>query len=136
MLQEFKDFINRGNFVDLAVAFVLGLSFSAVVTALVDRVVMPVIGLIFGQPDFDSIGQFGCTGVVDEATGTVVPQCAGSIGAVLTAFVDLLLVGFVLFLIVRAYNSFKSPEPDAASPEDVELLREIRDALRSTAHTD
>lgn len=137
MLQDFKDFSNRGDFVDLAVAFVLGLSFSAVVTALVDRVVMPVIGLIFGQPSFDTIGQFGCREVVDEASGSVVAQCAGSIGAVVTAIVNLLLVGFVLFLVVRAYNAFKvrneEPQPDqeAAAAEDILLLREIRDALRA-----
>jgi large conductance mechanosensitive channel len=129
VLAEFKDFINRGNFVDLAVAFVLGLAFNTVVTTLVDRVVMPVIGVLVGQPNFDTVGQFGC-----DDTGV----CAGSVGAVLTALINFLLIALVMFLIVKAYNRMRTPAgaTEPAPPEDVVLLREIRDALRGNVATD
>jgi large conductance mechanosensitive channel len=123
MLAEFREFINRGNFVDLAVAFVMGIAVANVVTALVDRVIMPLIGMIVGEPDFDAVLTF--------ADGE------GSVGAVLTALINFLLVAFVLFLIVRAYNRIQRPHPEEpepeAEPEDVTLLREIRDVLASGA---
>jgi large conductance mechanosensitive channel len=125
MIQEFKEFISRGNFVELAVAFVMGLAVAGVVTALVERLVMPLIALVVGEPNFDSIGQFAC-----EAG-----ECAGSVGAVLTALVNFLLVALALFFIVKAYNRMQrrrpeEPEPEA-DPEEVLLLREIRDELRA-----
>lgn len=132
MLKEFRDFINRGNVIDLAVAFVLGVAFKEVVDAVVGRVVMPLIGMIFGQPNFDRIGQFGCGEVTNEA-GQVVTECSGSIGAILTASVNFLLIAFALFLIVKAYNRFKAeqvPEDEVVDAEDIVLLREIRDSLR------
>lgn len=126
MLAEFKEFVNRGNFVDLAVAFVMGVAITTVVQALVNRVVMPGIGLIFGEANFDNLLTFG------EAVGEDgVP--VGSFGAVISALVTLGAVSLVLFLIVRAYNRLQrrrpeEPEPEA-EPEDVVLLRQIRDAL-------
>jgi large conductance mechanosensitive channel len=118
VIQEFREFINRGNFIDLAVGFVLGVAVTGVVTTTVERLVMPLIALLVGQPNFDGIGTFG-----DQ----------GSVGAVLTALVNFLLIAFVLFLIVKAYNRMQrvtpdQPEPEA-DPEDVVLLREIRDSL-------
>ncbi|MBS3939623.1 MAG: large conductance mechanosensitive channel protein MscL [Actinobacteria bacterium] len=123
MLSEFREFINRGNFVDLAVGFVMGVAVTGVVNTIVERLIMPLVAVVFGQPDFDSIGVFACT-----AEG-----CAGSVGAVLTALVNFLVIAFVLFLIVRAYNRLQrddpaEPEPEADSDEVV-LLREIRDAM-------
>ena len=123
MIQEFREFVNRGSFVDLAVGFVMGVAVTGVVTAIVERLVMPLIALLFGQPNFDAIGQFACEGGV----------CAGSVGAVFTAIVNFLLIALVLFFIVKAYNRLQrsdpeEPEPEA-DPEDVVLLREIRDAL-------
>jgi large conductance mechanosensitive channel len=125
VIQEFKEFISRGNFVELAVAFVMGLAVAGVVTALVERLVMPLIALVVGEPNFDSIGQFAC-----EAG-----ECAGSVGAVITALVNFLLVALALFFIVKGYNRMQrrqpeEPEPEA-DPEEVLLLREIRDELRA-----
>ncbi|HSK24667.1 MAG TPA: large conductance mechanosensitive channel protein MscL [Egicoccus sp.] len=123
MLREFREFINRGNFVDLAVGFVMGVAVTGVVTAIVQRLIMPAIAVTLGQPNFDSIGEFACT-----AEG-----CAGSVGAVLTALVNFLVIAFVLFLIVRAYNRLQRADPTEPEPEadaeDIVLLREIRDAL-------
>ena len=123
MLEEFREFVNRGNFVDLAVGFVMGVAVTGVVNTIVERLIMPAIAVVFGQPNFDSIGEFACT-----AEG-----CAGSVGAVLTALVNLLLIAFVLFLIIKAYNRLQRDDPAEPEPEadadEIVLLREIRDAL-------
>lgn len=126
MIAEFKEFINRGSFIDLAVGFVMGVAVTGVVNTLVERLLMPLIAMAFGQPDFDAIGTFGA---VDPETGLQ----TGSVGAVLTAVVNLLLIAVALFFIVKAYNRMQRTTPDEpepeADPEDVVLLREIRDAL-------
>jgi large conductance mechanosensitive channel len=120
MIREFRAFIDRGSFIDLAVAFVMGAAVTTVITTLVERLLMPLIALAIGQPNFDAIGTFG-----DD----------GSIGAVVTSLVNFLLVAFVLFLIVRGYNRLRPPpEPEDvaaadAATEQVLLLREIRDRL-------
>lgn len=132
MITEFREFINRGNMVELAVGFVMGVAFQAVISTLTERVLTPLIALVFGQPNFDALLTFGA---VDPATG--VPT--GSVGAVLTALLNFLLVAFALFLVIRTYNRMqrRSPEQEdevepQADPDEVVLLREIRDALRET----
>jgi large conductance mechanosensitive channel len=119
VLEEFKEFVNRGNFVDLAVGFVMGLAVAGVVTAFVERLIMPLIALLVGEPNFDAIGTFGDN---------------GSVGAIITALVNFLLIALALFFIIKAYNRMQRKEPDEpepeADPEDVMLLREIRDALQ------
>ncbi|MFP4311929.1 MAG: large conductance mechanosensitive channel protein MscL [Nitriliruptoraceae bacterium] len=131
MLAEFKEFIARGNMVELAVAFVLGVAFQSVVSTITERVLTPLIAWVFGEPNFDTLLTFG---TVDPETG--VP--AGSLGAVLTALVNFLLVAIALFLVVKAYNRLQrsteevaeeEPVPTEADPEELVLLREIRDAL-------
>lgn len=135
MIREFRDFINRGNVVELAVAFVLGAAFAPIVDAIVDRLLMPLVGMLVGEPNFDAVGLFAC-GAGDGAAEGLIHGCAGSVGAVLTALVNFLLIAFALFFVIKAYNRFKSatsepePDPDApAEPDDVTLLREIRDLL-------
>lgn len=134
MIQEFRDFINRGNVIDLAVAVVLAAAFTPIVNAVVDRVIMPIIGWLFGQPNFDTIGTFACEPAAEGAEGIVVGSevCAGSIGAVITALVSFLLVALALFIVVKAYNSMQAAkEEEEAGPSEVDLLTEIRDELRS-----
>jgi large conductance mechanosensitive channel len=130
VIGEFKEFINRGNFIDLAVGFVMGVAVTTVVQTIVARLIMPLIGLLFGEANFDNLLTFG-----DAVGEDGVP--IGSIGAVLTSVVNFLLVALVLFLIVRAYNRMQRNEPDEPEPEadaeEVVLLREIRDALRADA---
>jgi large conductance mechanosensitive channel len=137
MVQEFKDFINKGNVVDLAVAFVLGVAFKPIIDAVVERVLMPLIGLVVGTPNFDSLGTFACEDVpAGGATeGLLIvggQQCAGSVGAVITAIVSFLLVALALFFVVKAYNRMQAaeeePEPEE-DPEEIVLLRAIRDSL-------
>ena len=127
MIEEFKEFINRGNFIDLAVGFVMGLATTDVVQAIVNRIVMPLIGLVLGDANFDRLLTFG------EAVGEDgVP--IGSVGAVITSLVNFVAIALVLFVVVRAYTRLQrrkpeDPEPQA-DPDDVVLLREIRDTLR------
>lgn len=125
MLREFRDFVNKGNFVDIAVAFVIGAAFGAVVTALTERVVSPLIGMIVRLPSMEGMGVFG---PIDEATG----QQAGSLGAFVEAFLNFLIIAFVMFLVVRVYNRFRDQDGPAGPSEDILLLREIRDELRAS----
>ncbi|MBY5162812.1 large conductance mechanosensitive channel protein MscL [Salsipaludibacter albus] len=137
MIQEFKDFINRGNVIDLAVAVVLGAAFTPVITAIVDRVLMPLIGLIFGQPNFDAVGTFACAAPTEGAEGIVNAAgelCAGSVGAVITTVINFVLVALALFFVVKAYNRMKGPEEvveEEARTEEATILAEIRDELRA-----
>jgi large conductance mechanosensitive channel len=118
LVKEFKEFVNRGNLVELAVAFTLTLFFVPVVNAIVDGVILNLIAGIFGEPNFDSI-------VVTVGEADLL------IGSVITALVTFLLVALLCFLIVKAYNQMKRPEDDDGEPTEIELLTEIRDALRS-----
>lgn len=148
MLTEFKEFINRGNVVDLAVAFVMGLAFKPVIDAIVYRVLFPLIGMAVGQPNFDTLGVFACNDATAvAAAGTTFPPietaagaCSGSLGAVITAIVNFLLIALALFSVVKAYNRMQRPRPDEPEPEaepaDVVLLREIRDLLATGREAD
>ncbi|CAN5239909.1 large conductance mechanosensitive channel protein MscL [soil metagenome] len=117
MIKEFKEFISRGNLIDIAVAFVMGIAFASVVAAFTDRIVSPLIAMIFNIGDMSGIGMFGDN---------------GSVGAFIQAVINFLIVGWVMFIVVKAYNRMKKPAGEAiAEPtEDIVLLREIRDGLR------
>jgi large conductance mechanosensitive channel len=129
VLAEFKEFLNRGNVIDLAVAVVLASAFIPVVNAVVERLLMPLVALVFGRPNFDAIGTFAC----DDAG-----VCTGSVGAVVTAIVNFLLVAVAVFLVVKAYNRMTRKRSGQQRPEadsdNVVLLREIRDALVAPGH--
>lgn len=125
MLKEFKDFISKGSLIDIAVGFVMGVAFASVVSTFVGRIVNPLIGMIFSVSSLDTTMTFG---KVDAATGLP----AGSVGAFLGALINFVIVGFVMFLVVKAYNRMKAKEEAApAEPaEDIVLLTQIRDALK------
>jgi len=115
MLREFRDFINRGNLIDLAVAFVLGVAFAGVVTALTEGLVTPLIGRIF---QVDGLQTYVVAGDIE-------------IGRFLAAILNFVVVAFVMFLVVKAYNRMKRPAEAPADTTEIVLLREIRDALTS-----
>ena len=120
MIQEFKDFINRGNVVDLAVAVVIGGAFGLVVTSFTDDVLMQIIAAIAGEPDFSSL-------TFDLGDSVI------RYGAFLTAVVNFLIIAFALFLVVKAVNAAQGgpKEEEDAGPSETDLLTEIRDELRS-----
>lgn len=122
MIKEFKEFAMKGSIVDLAVAVVIGGAFGAVVTALTESLIMPLISMVLGK---DGMG-----GVAFTIGNTLFP-----IGIFLQAVINFFLIAFVLFLIIKAMNAAKKKEAEApaapaATPEDIQLLREIRDALK------
>ena len=124
-LKEFKDFIATGNLVEVAVAFILALAIKAVINSFMSGIVNPLIGAIVGKPNLDNF----LTITVRKGEPD---QAIISVGVVLTQVISLIIVGLVLFLIVKAYNKMRKPADAApAGPTEVELLTEIRDSLRA-----
>ena len=133
MVSEFKAFIARGNVLDLAVAVVIGAAFGKIVTALVDGMIMPMVGLAMGKVDFSQLyvaldgRTYASLAAAQEAAAPVVTY-----GAFIQTIVDFLVIAFVIFLVVKAYNRMNKPaEAATAAPsEEILLLREIRDSLK------
>jgi large conductance mechanosensitive channel len=124
-LKEFREFIATGNLVEVAVAFILALAIKAVIDAFMNSIVNPLIGAIVGKPNLDNFLTITVRkGKKDEAII--------SVGAVLTQVISLVIVGLVLFIVLKAYNKMRRPvDAPPPGPTEVELLTEIRDALRS-----
>ncbi len=138
MIREFRAFIMRGNVLDLAVAVIIGAAFGAIIKSLTDDVIMPIIGAAAGGLDFANnyilLGPVpaklaGVTSYADLKNAGV-PMIG--YGAFLTSAVAFVILAFVIFMMIRAANSAmkKPPEAVPATPEDVLLLREIRDSLK------
>jgi len=139
MLKEFKEFALRGNLIDTAVAFVMAVAFGKIVTAFVDGMVMPLVGLLTSGKDFSTMTyelKAGTTDIIDlsgNVTTQAVPAVAIKYGTFITVCIDFLIVAFVMFMVVKAVNKMKKaqPAPAPAGPTNEEvLLTEIRDALR------
>ena len=144
MLKEFRDFINRGNVVDLAVAVIIGGAFGQITASLVNQVIMPPLGLLIGGVDFSNLG-FILTNA-DQYASVADAVAAGApviqIGAFLNTVINFLVVAFVIFMVVRAYGQMQkrmekkqveAPAAPPAPPADVQLLTEIRDLLKQRA---
>ena len=131
MVSEFKEFVARGNVVDLAVGVVIGAAFGKIVSALVDGIVMPLVGVLLGGASVSDWKYVLKPGTVDAA-GNKVGEVAIAYGTLIQAAIDFLLIAFVIFLFLKAYNRVRKPAQAAppAPPEEVMLLREIRDSLR------
>lgn len=134
VFSEFREFIARGNVVDLAVGVIVGAAFNDIVKVLVDQVVMPPIGLLTSGVDFSKLA------IVlkpdDPATAAVNEQVAIQYGALINAGIKFLIVAWVVFLLVKAVNSMRrqappGDEPAAAPPPQEVLLTEIRDLLKA-----
>ena len=126
MIKEFKDFISKGNVMDMAVGIIIGGAFTAIVNSLVDSILMPIIGAISGGK---SVADMSIT----------VGNAAIGYGAFLQAIIDFLLIAFVLFMIIKALNKAKAaavkekeeaPAEPEETPADIALLTEIRDLLK------
>jgi large conductance mechanosensitive channel len=124
-MKEFKEFISRGNVMDMAVGIIIGGAFTAIITALVDSIITPLIGVICGGIDF-------------AKWGVQVGEANIMFGALIDAIIKFLLIALVLFSIIKAINKAKdvagkdeeAPEEPAPVPEDIQLLTEIRDMLK------
>ncbi|MFD0799573.1 large conductance mechanosensitive channel protein MscL [Maribacter chungangensis] len=134
MLKEFKNFIMTGNVIDLAVAVILAGAVGMVVNGFVSDIMMPIIGHFAGGVNFADMKVI-LSEAVKAADGTVTtPENAIMYGKWVNTIINLIIVGFVLFMIVKAYNKTKAPVEEApaapAGPTAEELLTEIRDALK------
>ena len=130
MISEFKEFVSRGNVVDLAVGVVIGAAFGKIVSSLVDGIVMPLVGLLLGGVKFSELAVTLRAAELDAAGKEVAPALLLKYGAFLQTTIDFLLIAFVIFLVLKAYNRVRAPAAVAATPEDIVLLREIRDSLK------
>ena len=137
MFKEFREFAVKGNVIDLAVGIVIGAAFGRIVQSFVDDILMPPIGLMLGRADFSQLFVVLREGTAPGPYPTV--QAAKALGAVtlnygqfVNTIVSFVIVAFAVFLLVRTINQLRRAEPPAApvTPEEVVLLREIRDALR------
>ena len=141
MIKEFRDFIARGNVMDLAVGIIIGAAFTAIVKSMVDDLINPIIGMIIGGIDFTNM-YFVMSGTVAEGTSLAAAREGGAtvfaFGAFITAVINFLIIAFVVFLLVKMVNRMKeaairkeAAAPAApAGPTEIELLTEIRDSLR------
>ena len=136
MISEFKQFTMRGNVIDLAVGVVIGGAFGKIVGTLVDKVLMPPIGLLIGGVDF-SHWVYTLKAAALDAAGKEIPAVSIGIGEFLNAIIQFLIVAFAIFMVVKAINASQRQETEApaqaaAAPSDeVKLLTEIRDALKA-----
>ena len=131
MINEFKEFIARGNVVDLAVGVVIGAAFGRIVTAMVDGIVMPLIGLMMGGVKFSDLAVILHPAQLDAAGKEIAPALLLKYGAFMQSLIDFLVVAFVIFMFLKAYNRLRKPAEvvEAGPTEEVLLLREIRDSL-------
>ncbi len=134
MMKEFREFAVRGNVMDLAVAVIIGGAFSKIVDSVVQDLIMPLVGKVVGGLDFSNyyipLNNQGTELALAEA------KKAGAVlayGNFLTIFLNFLILAFIIFQMVRIMNKMKKAEPEmpATTPEEIELLREIRDSLKN-----
>ncbi len=130
MLKEFRDFINKGGVFEAAVGLIMALAFKPVVDSLVADIIMPIVGRIFGQPDFSSLQITLGGDEVCDADGLNCAQAAIRYGAWINTVVSFVLIALVIFVMVKAYNRATKPEVAEAGPSEIDLLTEIRDSLK------
>ncbi len=136
MFSEFREFALKGNVVDLAVGVIIGAAFGKIVDSLVADVIMPLIGMVVGGLDFSNYfiplaGQTATTLADAKKAGAVLAY-----GSFITVALNFVILAFIIFLMVRQMNRFRRaapPPPPAPTPEEVVLLREIRDSLRRSS---
>ena len=135
MLKEFKDFIAKGNVMDLAVGIIIGAAFTAIVSSLVGDLINPVIGLILGGVNFsDMFVDLSGTSPASFAAAKESGAAVFAYGAFITAIINFLIIAFVVFMLVKAVNRLKGRPVEQAAvpvgPTAEELLTQIRDSLR------
>jgi large conductance mechanosensitive channel len=131
MLKEFKEFITGGNVIEFAVAVIMAGAIGAVVKGFVSSIVMPVVGLFTGGTNFADRKKVLTEAVVDASGAITTPENAIMWGSWVNTIINLIIVGFVMFMIVKAYNKSKAPveAPAPSGPSDNDLLKDILKAL-------
>lgn len=130
MISEFKEFIAKGNVVDLAVGVVIGAAFGKIVTALVDGIVMPAIGAMTGGVSVSDWKHVVTPAQIGADGKEIAAEVAIRYGAFIQTVIDFVLIAFVIFLFLKAYNRMRKPAEEAGPSEEVLLLRDIRDSLK------
>ena len=138
MLKEFRDFIAKGNVLDLAVAVIIGAAFATITASLTDDIIMPIVGAIFGGLDFANyftvLGPIPASFQGDPTSYADLKKAGVAVlgwGQFITVVINFLILAFVIFLLVRwATKAMRKREEAAGGPTEVELLTEIRDELR------
>lgn len=141
MLTEFKEFIAKGNVMELAVAVIIAGAFAVIVSSLTDDIIMPIVGAVFGGADFSNYFILLSTpsGYEGSASDYAALKEAGAAmigyGAFITAIINFVILAFIIFMLVRSTNKMKArfEEPtkeEASGPSEIDLLEEIRDELR------
>ena len=134
MLKEFKNFIMTGNVIEFAVAVIMAGAVGAVVNGFVSDIVMPIVGMVTGGVDFSEMKVVLQAAVAESEGVAAVPEVAISWGAWVNTLVNLVIVGLVMFIIIKGYNKMKKPVVEApaapAGPTQEQLLTEIRDLLK------
>ena len=135
MMSEFKAFAMKGNVMDLAVGVIIGAAFGKIVDSLVNDIIMPIVGM-FGNIDFSNLfvvlgrNPNNLTALADLKKANIATMAYGNF---ITILINFIILAFIIFMLVRAMNNMKKAEPPAPpspTPEDISLLREIRDALK------
>ncbi len=133
VMQEFKNFAMKGNVVDLAAGVIIGAAFGKIVSAMVDGIIMPVVGKFIGGVNFAELAYTLSPAVIGPDGKETAAAILLKYGAFLQTLVDFIIIAFVLFMVIRTMNRLKKAEaeaPAAAPPADVQLLTEIRDLLK------
>ena len=134
-IQEFKEFALKGNVMDMAVGIIIGGAFGKIITSLVNDIIMPPIGLITGS-SFEDAKIVLREAQTDAASGEVLKEAITlNWGSFVQTTVDFFIIAFCIFVLIKAMNSFRKTEAEqpaapAPTPEDIQLLREIRDELK------
>jgi len=131
-ITEFKEFATRGNVMDLAVGVVIGAAFGKIVTALVEKIIMPPLGWVIGQVDFSDLAWTLAPARI-AADGSEIPAVVIGYGDFINTIIQFVIIAFAIFLVIKGINrlSRKKEEAPAGPSEEVLLLREIRDNLKS-----
>ncbi|MBP9096913.1 MAG: large-conductance mechanosensitive channel protein MscL [Ignavibacteria bacterium] len=139
MIKEFKEFTMRGNVLDLAIGVIIGGAFGKIVSSLVDKVIMPPIGLILGKVNFVDL-KFVLQSAVMQGEKVIEPEVALGYGAFLQTIIDFVIIAFCIFMVIKIYQaavkkSEEAPPPPAPPTKEEVLLTEIRDLLKQSKDT-
>ncbi|MBE2256118.1 MAG: large-conductance mechanosensitive channel protein MscL [Ignavibacteria bacterium] len=135
MFKEFKEFISKGNVIDLAVGVIIGAAFGKIISSLVDDIVMPLISIVTGGVNFKEYKLILKDAVTDNSGNIIQNAVSINFGNFIQISVDFLIIAFVVFLMIKAINKFRRKKEEETPPpsepsEEILLLREIRDSLK------